>query len=927
MVAVTAPIPRSVILEALEREESKRACERSLHEFVRQAWHVVEPGVPFIDGWFIGVICEHLEAITAGEIRKLLINIPPRHSKSTIVSVMFNAWEWGPANRPQEQYLCASYSSILSTRDNLKTRRLLQSKWYRDRWGDRFSFTGDQNQKTRFENDKTGYRIAGSVGGTTTGEGGSRLICLHPSSLIQCKDGLRKISELIAGQHQVLGFDHATGMPSWQRIVKVERSRGRSCKSISTTRGTSLVETTDHPVFVIGRGYIQACEVVHGDCVLRYLPKADSAEAKSHCEAQNTYLQHGVQEGGFAQNGKHNNMPCMWNKYQTTAGACSKNERSHLLQPQMPRCLDETESHENGTWRCLCSVHSLWQSSIKSVMEKTKRRLLFKELPIRGIQENAATNFSMGNKEVPGLFERVFWPSRWNEAARNVWKDLWRHSTRQADDRFRKWSLCAWQLLGSVPSRISPCIGLYSSSGWQSVSLVWNVASGSSDKTSRSSYRLRQEEQPVAQPDYAMPLLPRNDAWQSEVKGDLVYDIVCSIDDAETPEYVFNIEVENTHNYFANGLLVHNCDDPISATDAFSDAMRGSTNEWIGQAWSTRLNNPKTSAMITIMQRLHDNDPTGLALKEQGWQHVCLPAEYDGIPRKTILGAYDPRIDKGSLLCPERFGEKEIAILKRALGEYGVSGQLQQNPSPVGGGILKVRDHIQLWPRDVPLPMMQFVVQSYDTAFTESTQGCPTAHTAWGVFEFQKQRCVVLLDAWAEHLGYPELRTRALRDWHATYGGTKGDVLLKPRKPDVVLIEQKGSGQSLIQDLRAAHVPVAVWPPKGQVMPDKIARAHQAAPILEIDVIFVIETSRPYTAHEVEMDWKKCYIGWAHAFLEQLERFPAVDLKDYVDTFTQAMIYLRDNGQLTLPEADPEDDPEDRDYDMKRKSRLNPYAQ
>jgi len=122
---MNATLKPEALLDAIKREQKRRAASASLYEFVQQSWHVVEPGVPFIPSWHIEEICEHLEAITAGEIRKLLINIPPRHSKSTIVSVMWPMWEW--LTDPSQKYLCASYSSTLSIRDNLKARRLIQS--------------------------------------------------------------------------------------------------------------------------------------------------------------------------------------------------------------------------------------------------------------------------------------------------------------------------------------------------------------------------------------------------------------------------------------------------------------------------------------------------------------------------------------------------------------------------------------------------------------------------------------------------------------------------------------------------------------------------------------------------------------------------------------------------------------------------------
>ena len=153
----------AIILEQIAKEQLRRAAQANLYEFVKQSWPSVEPGVPFIPSWHIQIICEHLEAVSKGQIQRLLINIPPRHSKSTIVSVMWPMWEW--TQDPGQKFLCASYSGSLSTRDNLKARRLIQSPWYQERWGHVFTLTSDQNAKQRFENNRTGYRIATSVGG------------------------------------------------------------------------------------------------------------------------------------------------------------------------------------------------------------------------------------------------------------------------------------------------------------------------------------------------------------------------------------------------------------------------------------------------------------------------------------------------------------------------------------------------------------------------------------------------------------------------------------------------------------------------------------------------------------------------------------------------------------------------------------------
>jgi phage terminase large subunit-like protein len=162
---------REAFMEVVfERLMKIKGCEWSLHEFVKNAWSQVEGDKPFVDGWHIGAICEHLEACYKRQIRRLIINIPPRCMKSTLISVMWPAWVW--LQNPGEQFLFASHGSSLAIRDSVKCRRVISSKWYQERWGDRFVLIGDQNTKTRFDNNKGGYRISTSVESKITGEGG-----------------------------------------------------------------------------------------------------------------------------------------------------------------------------------------------------------------------------------------------------------------------------------------------------------------------------------------------------------------------------------------------------------------------------------------------------------------------------------------------------------------------------------------------------------------------------------------------------------------------------------------------------------------------------------------------------------------------------------------------------------------------------------
>ena len=159
------------------------AAEVSLRDYIPLVWPVLEPGRPFIGGWAIDAVCDHLQAVTDGYITKLLINVPPGFMKSLSTCVFWPSWEWGPRNRPDLRYVASSYSDKLTIRDNRKMRFVIQSEEYQSRWGHRFHLIGDQNAKQKFENDKRGYKLATSVGGLGTGERGDRQLIDDPHNV------------------------------------------------------------------------------------------------------------------------------------------------------------------------------------------------------------------------------------------------------------------------------------------------------------------------------------------------------------------------------------------------------------------------------------------------------------------------------------------------------------------------------------------------------------------------------------------------------------------------------------------------------------------------------------------------------------------------------------------------------------------------
>ena len=180
----------AVEMQRLWTEMQAEEMRRSFREFVKGAWSVVEPGTEYVPGWHIDAICDHLLYVSLGDITDLCINVPPRHSKSTLVAVMWPAWEW--TWKPTEQWLFSTYAQDLTVRDSVKCRRLIQSPWYQERYGHVYQLSGDLNQKKRFDNDKNGYRLATSVEGSATGEGGDKIVVDDPHNMKEIMSDVKR---------------------------------------------------------------------------------------------------------------------------------------------------------------------------------------------------------------------------------------------------------------------------------------------------------------------------------------------------------------------------------------------------------------------------------------------------------------------------------------------------------------------------------------------------------------------------------------------------------------------------------------------------------------------------------------------------------------------------------------------------------------
>lgn len=217
----------------------KRIAELSFRDFVDEAWPITEPD-RLVGGFWLNAICSHLQAVVENRIKDLIINIQPRIGKSTLTCVLFPAWAW--TTRPQLRFLYGSYSYGLAIRDSVKCRRVIESQWYQDRWGEMFRLAGDQNTKEKFENDAGGHRICVSVGGATTGHGGDIVLCDDPHEILRAESDIERQS--------VLDW--------WDRVMSVRVNNPKTGHRVVIMQRLHENDLTGH-ILETGTGYDHLC--------------------------------------------------------------------------------------------------------------------------------------------------------------------------------------------------------------------------------------------------------------------------------------------------------------------------------------------------------------------------------------------------------------------------------------------------------------------------------------------------------------------------------------------------------------------------------------------------------------------------------------------------------------------------------------------
>jgi predicted phage terminase large subunit-like protein len=306
-------------------------------------------------------------------------------------------------------------------------------------------------------------------------------------------------------------------------------------------------------------------------------------------------------------------------------------------------------------------------------------------------------------------------------------------------------------------------------------------------------------------------------------------------------------------------------DDPHSEQEARlaqgDPTVFDSVFEWYTSGPRQRLQ--PGGRIVIVMTRWSDKDLTGKILRNaagEDWEVIELPA---------IMPSGNP-------LWPEFWPLKELMSVKEEIGVYKWNAQYQQQPTGEEGAIIK-RESWKRWKSEMP-PPCDFIIQSWDTAFTKSERADYSACTTWGVFSLNEDptdKHIILLDAYRDKLEFPALKKAALEGY-------------KEWQPDAFIVEAKAAGAPLVFELRSMGIPVSEYTPtRGN---DKFVRLNSVADLFNSGKVWAPDKR------------------WADDLIEEMARFPNAEHDDYVDSSSQALIRFRQGGFLRLP-SDEEDEP------------------
>ena len=303
-------------------------------------------------------------------------------------------------------------------------------------------------------------------------------------------------------------------------------------------------------------------------------------------------------------------------------------------------------------------------------------------------------------------------------------------------------------------------------------------------------------------------------------------------------------------------------DDSLKPVDAMSDVKREGVNQWFDGTLFSRLDDKAEGRIVIVTQRLHVNDLVGHVIEQEDWVHINIPAIAEGHERFQIGPDMFVERDPGDLIHSEHESRETLERIKARLGGYNFSAQYQQSPMVPGGGMIKwawFNSYHEL----PPLGPHDRIIQSWDTASKADELNDYSICTTW----LECGNDYYLVDVYRERLEYPDLRRRVVAE------AQRYDA-------DVVLIEDKGSGTSLIQDLNYDGVvrPISIMP-EG----DKVTRMAAQSAKIEAGYVYLPERAL-----------------WLQDFQTEMLQFPHGRFDDQVDSLSQFLGWVSEPSEAVF---------------------------
>jgi predicted phage terminase large subunit-like protein len=830
-----------------------------LLSFVRYFWHILEPGRKFVDGWPLEAICEHLEAVTHGEITKLLINVPPGFMKGCADStpiltpdgyrlhgeLMPGDRVFGPDGRPtrivsRSKELVAEYDVELSTGETIKCTDDHLWRVY-DRWGSAWNDDGWKIVTTKWlaEAKMDSGRNRFFIPDTGPLEFPQRDLPLHPYFLgCWLGDGT---SSQPAISHDKEDRAHITKLESLGYSVKAEwKNGGNGVRSSFTRQG---VQEALRAIGVLNNKHIPTEYILSSEDQRREL-LAGLIDTDGSVDKKRSRVSYYTCDERLAGDVQNLVLSLGMRPYLTTMKAPGygkyDSDKTYFIigfQPDksIPTALPRKQITRLDFSRRRRAILSARKSDIS---EPGHCITVDREdgLYVVGIT-NVVTHNSM--------LVDVFWP--------------------------------AWE--------------------WSSMKmphLRYVAFSYTASLTERDNGKFRDL---MAHDDFKLmyPEIRLRKTGETKVTNYAHgHKLATSIGGVGTGERGDRIIL----------------DDPHNVKESESEVVRKETVRWFHEAMHSRLNDIEKSAIVIIMQRVHENDVSGEILsKELNYLHLMIPMRFvwdaneDGEPYPTEIGWIDPRWTEdpdecdGELAWPARFPAEKVDELEDEMGPYATAGQHQQTPEPRGGGILK-REFWQPWPVGKKFPAFSYIFASVDGAFTEDdhNDNDPSACTVWGIWENDEgYPRAMLVFAWEKFLAFEGQRLqpepgehqrdfmeRQMKEWGLVEWTAH---TANYWKCDRIVVEAQASGISVAQSLQARHRnrrwSVQLQDARG----DKVSRAIAVQASFSQKMIYA----------PLERDW-------CQKVVNQAALFPKSKYKDLTDTVTQAVKHMRDLQLLTYDE-------------------------